>query len=413
MKKKLCEICGNYASLAVLALIGVPIGAAVGVLDTLLGGGIAAATALRERCSVFFLACLPLAGLLLVYVFRRFGGAASRGMSLVFDVANGREEKIPLRMIPMMLGATWLVHLFGGSAGKEGVAMQLGATLSNWAGRRLPICRDRTIFLLTGMAAGFGGLFGTPVAGAFFAMELIAAGRLQYQAVIPACTASFSAFLVSGALGLSKFQFAVAAPPLTAVMIAKAVLLGVLFGMAGELFAYLLGFARRYAAARIENPYARIALLGGIVSVCFLFFTGQRYAGAGTALIEASFTGGTVYGYDWLLKIIFTVLTVAAGFFGGEVTPLCAIGASCGAALGPVFGLPADFAAGLGLAAVFGSGTNTLLAPIFLGAALCGYENLPFFMIACTVAYAFNRNHTIYPWQRREEAPLVLRGMGR
>ncbi|MDO4285718.1 MAG: chloride channel protein [Eubacteriales bacterium] len=408
MRERLGEIGNYYGTLAVLALMGALIGAAVGVMDTVFGMGLNMVTALRDLRPGIWIACMPLAGLVIVFCYRRFGGKAAHGMRLIFDAERGKEKEIPLRVIPMAVGATWIAHLFGASAGKEGVAMQIGAAFSHWIGRRVPVCRDRTVFLITGMAAGFGGLFGAPVTGVLFSMELFAAGRLQYQALIPACIASFTAFVVSDLLGLPMFDFAVQPLPLDLILIGKTAVLGGLFGLVGGGFARLLNTARSYVAGRIGNPYVRIFALSCVMSLCFLLFFGNRYSGAGVNLIQASFEGGTVYPYDWLLKILFTVLTVAAGFVGGEVTPLCAVGASLGAVLAPFFGLPADLAAGLGLAAVFGSGTNTFLAPIFLGVAICGYDNLPLFAIVSAVAYAVNLNQTIYPWQERAPGRALL-----
>ena len=188
---------------------------------------------------------------------------------------------------------------------------------------------------------------------------------------------------------------------LTPDIILKLLVLGLCFGLCGNLFAYLLAKAKLIASSRSLNPYKRIFTLGLLVTFLLFIFHFGRYSGLGTNLIEASFTNKNLYDYDWLLKLCLTVITLAAGYQGGEVTPLFAIGASLGVIIAPVLGLPVILVAALGYTSVFGSATNTLLGPILIGGEVFGFANTPYFVIVCLVAYSISHAHTIYGAQSR------------
>lgn len=392
----------NYTSQIILGMIGIPIGIAVGGMDTLFGRVLLYLSAVRDLHPVWFIPFLPAAGILIAYCYLHFGGKSSKGMNLVFEVGNGEEEIIPLRLIPFVITGTWLTHLFGGSAGREGVAVQIGAAFSHRIGMHVPIKDASRIFLVVGMAAGFAGLFRTPVAAVLFALEVLAAGELRYEALFPAVTASFAASTTSGLLGLEKFTFALEACDLPErQLVWKLLVLGVIFGVTGGAFAWLLKQMKAFAAARISAPVLRIAVAGVGLSILLLVLWRGRYAGLGTNLIEASFHGGEIYVWDWFLKFLLTIFTLSAGYQGGEVTPLFSIGASLGCVVASVLGMPAEFAAALGYAAVFGSATNTFFAPMLIGSEVFGYEYLPYFFVVCAVSYTFNMNKSIYVLQRR------------
>lgn len=384
-----------------LAAIAIPVGIAIGAIDTGFGLVLNEITGFREAYPFYLIPFLALAGIVIAYCYKRFGGKSGKGMGLVFQVGHGEEEEIPLRLIPFVVGGTWLTHLFGGSAGREGVAVQIGATFSHWVGRHLPIKNASHVFLVVGMAAGFSGLFQTPLAAVVFALEVLVAGELRFQAVFPALTASIAASMTSHALGLSKFTFALSDALTNSIsfnwiLLLELLLFGVIFGIVGGLFAWGLKKVKTIVGNKIPNPIIRIAVFGVILSALFLLLYQGRYSGLGTNLIQASFNNGTIYGWDWILKMILTIVTLSVGFQGGEVTPLFSIGASLGAAIAGIFGLPVVFVAALGYAAVFGSATNTLIAPMIIGGEIFGYEYLPYFFIVCVVAYIFNLNKSIY-----------------
>lgn len=384
-----------------LMAVGIIIGLIVGVIDMIFGRGLLLIGDIRKEYLYCLVPFLALAGVLIVFIYQKFAGKTSKGMGLIFEVGHGTENKIPLRLIPIVSIATWITHLFGGSAGREGVAVQLGATISHKFNKYFDFPNKSKIFLVIGMAAGFGGLFQTPIAALFFALEVLTLGNLQLYALLPAIVSSFVASWTSAFLGLEKFNHFVntnfAVTPLTFV---KFAILGIIFGIVGNLFVYLQNFLKKYLSEKIKNSYYRIFVIGILLSIVFLMLHEGRYTGLGTNLIENSFSGKQVYMYDWILKLILTTLTLSAGFQGGEVTPLFSIGASLGAVIAIFFGLPIEFVAAAGYISVFGSATNTLLAPIFIGGEVFGFSNLPYFVIIVVFAYLVNRKISTYGLQK-------------
>ena len=384
-----------------LMAVGIIIGLIVGVIDMIFGRGLLLIGDIRKEYLYCLVPFLALAGVLIVFIYQKFAGKTSKGMGLIFEVGHGTENKIPLRLIPIVSIATWITHLFGGSAGREGVAVQLGATISHKFNKYFDFPNKSKIFLVIGMAAGFGGLFQTPIAALFFALEVLTLGNLQLYALLPAIVSSFVASWTSAFLGLEKFNHSVntnfVVMPLTFV---KFAILGIIFGIVGNLFVYLQNFLKKYLSEKIKNSYYRIFVIGILLSIVFLMLHEGRYTGLGTNLIENSFLGKQVYMYDWILKLILTTLTLSAGFQGGEVTPLFSIGASLGAVIAIFFGLPIEFVAAAGYISVFGSATNTLLAPIFIGGEVFGFSNLPYFVIIVVFAYLVNRKISTYGLQK-------------
>lgn len=384
-----------------LIIAGIIIGLIVGIIDTIFGRGLLLIGDIRKEYLYYFVPFLALAGLLIVFIYQKFAGKTGKGMGLIFEVGHGTEKEIPLRLIPIVTVATWITHLFGGSAGREGVAVQLGATLSHRFNKYFNFPDKSKVFLVTGMAAGFGGLFQTPIAALFFGLEVLALGNLQLYALLPAVVAAFTASWTSSFLGLEKFTHIVNTTlSITPMTFVKFAILGIIFGIAGNLFVYLQSFLKKFASEKIKNPYYRIFIIGIFLSIILLLLHKGRYTGLGTNLIENSFSGKQIFGYDWILKLLLTTLTLAAGFQGGEVTPLFSIGASLGVVIAIFFGLPIEFVAAAGYISVFGSATNTLLAPIFIGGEVFGFNNLPFFVIIVIFAYLVNRKMSTYGLQK-------------
>lgn len=404
MHDRAVKIFQVYKNLLILGLLGIPIGLVVGGIDAVFGRVLLAITDFRNGHPMQLIPFLAFAGALIAFAYLKFGGKSSKGMNLIFEVGHGEEEVIPLRLIPFIISGTWITHLFGGSAGREGVAVQIGATFSHWIGRKIPLKNISHIFLVTGMAAGFAGLFGTPIAAVFFAMEVLTAGALEYQALLPAVTAAFTASAAAQFLGLEKFTFALTGKmDLAFSDMWRFLLLGILFGVVGGAFAWTLKYMKNILASHWKQPVIRIFIMGLILSVLLLLLYKGRYAGLGTNLIHASFYGEEILSYDWILKFLLTVLTLAAGFQGGEVTPLFSIGASLGVVAGPILGVPSEIAAALGYAGVFGSATNTFLAPVLIGTEVFGSAYLPHFFLVCAFAYMFNLNKSIYSLQKTSD----------
>nr|WP_317356833.1 chloride channel protein [uncultured Tyzzerella sp.] len=390
-----------YKDLIILGIVGIPIGIVVGIINTIFGKTLLKITDIRETYPLLLIPFLPLCGILIIYCYNKFGGKSFKGMGLIFEVAQQKEDKIPLRLIPFIILSTWATHLFGGSAGREGVAVQIGATFSNWIGDKINIKDTKKIFLIAGMSAGFSGLFQTPIAAIFFGIEVLIAGNIHYRALVPAITASFMASATSHFLGLEKFTFALSSNlSLNFTLILKLIFLGIIFGLIGGSFAILLKKAKIFFSDKIKNPIMRIFIVGVILSLIFLILYKGRYSGLGTNLINASFYNQQIYYYDWLLKFILTIVTLSVGFQGGEVTPLFSIGATLGVVLASIFNLPIEFVASLGYISIFGSATNTFFAPIFIGGEVFGYQYIPYFFIVMVFAYTFNFNKSIYSLQQ-------------
>ena len=381
------------------------IGSIVGIIDTIFGRLLLEIGELRSDYLLFLLPFLAPCGLFITYLNRSYGGKSQKGMELLFEVGEGREKDIPKRLIPLTILSTWLTHLFGGSAGREGVAVQLGGTVAHALRRDSLGPHASRIYLVTGMAAGFGGLFQTPLAAIFFAMEVLVVGRIEWRALYPATIAAFVASWTSHTLGLEKFtQHLSDQLSLSPLVFFQLLLLGVIFGLTGKLFAYLLGKFKQTFAHAFVNPYVRIGVVGlGLSILLYLIGTG-RYTGLGTNLISYSFVGADgkslITGADWILKLFFTVTTIAAGYKGGEVTPLFSIGASLGVWLAPIFGLPVYLVAALGYAAVFAGATSTTIGPILIGCEVFGFQYWPAFLLVCLVATRLFPALSIYGGQK-------------
>lgn len=389
----------------VYTLDALMIGAIVGVIDTLFGRVLIGIGEVRTDYLLYLLPFLALAGILITYLNRNYGGKSQKGMELLFEVGEGKEKNIPKRLIPLTILSTWMTHLFGGSAGREGVAVQLGGTVAHALRREGLGPNASRIYLVTGMAAGFGGLFQTPLAAIFFAMEVLVVGRLEWRALYPATIAAFVASWTSHTLGLEKFTQVISDKlSLSPLVVLQLLVLGVIFGLTGKLFAYLLGQLKTSFAKTFVNPYVRIGVVGlGLSILLYLIGTG-RYTGLGTNLISQSFAGADskslITGADWILKLLFTVTTIAAGYKGGEVTPLFSIGASLGVWLAPFFGLPVYLVASLGYAAVFAGATSTTIGPILIGCEVFGFQHWPAFLLVCLVATRLFPALSIYGGQK-------------
>ncbi len=396
----------TYRYIVVLALLGFPIGALVGLLEVIFGKGLDLVTSLRLSNPILYIPFLPLAGLIIAFVYKKWGGKCNKGMGIIFLAAEKEERRIPWRNIPLLMVSSWLTHLCGGSAGREGVAVQLGATLSYGLGKKLPTLGGNTIrqiLIVSGIAAGFAGLFQTPFAAIFFALELLAAGRLKYRALLPIITADMTSYFVARYFGLKKLWAPIKSGLefFEPTLILKLAILGIIFGIAGAVFAWSLVHTKVFLAKKIKDPLARALSVGIFIAGATLLLWQGRYSGFGTNLTMAALTGGEVFAWDWALKLILTVLTLSAGFQGGELTPIFAIGSSLGCIIAGAFGLPPQFVAAMGFSAMFGAATNTVLAPVFIGIECFGIDNIYFFIIVCTVAFIFNFGQTIYPLQKR------------
>lgn len=384
------------------------IGVITGALDFIFSIGLDYASEFRILFFPYPLFFLPFIGLLICYLYKKYGKNSSKGMGLVFHSITEKDDLLPKRLIPFVVISTWLTHLFGGSAGREGVAVQIGATASNTIfsfikkHSSIDIIEIKPILISCGIAAGFSGLFGTPIAATLFSIEVLKIGILEYKALFPVLISSYTAFLMSNYLGIKHFHFIIKNIPEFNVRNTSIIILSsLIFGFVGYLFSYLLNKIKTLHFFTKINPLKKI-FIGSIILALMLFiFHSGRYSGLGTNLIENSFYGKSIYSYDWISKILFTVLTLGIGFQGGEVTPLFAIGASLGVVLGRIFDFPIEFLAALGYCCVFASATNTFLASVFIGLEIFGYNMTPYFFISCAIAFIFSGDLSIYSTQKK------------
>ncbi len=379
------------------------VGICSGAVCAVFGQGLLLINNFRDAHRMFLIPLLPLLGLCIVFMYDKWGSGAEEGMNIVFAAGLDDTRTIPFRMMPLAVGATWFGHIGGASVGREGVACQIGAVIGYTVGKLVKNKRFTQTLIIAGMAGGFAGLFRTPVAAVCFALEVMIAGRLFYYALLPAIIAAGSASAVSGLLGLTHEYFPlpdVGEAAFTLPFVAKLTALALLFCAAGQLFAHLLKYCHERFQVWLPNKYKRIFIVGAVLSALLLVVHKGRYAGLSFSITDAVFEGGNVLMYDWILKLLFTVVCLSAGFQGGELTPLFIIGSAFGYIVAPLFGLPPLLCAALGHGAVFGSATNTLLAPIAITGAVFGFQYTPLFAFVCAVAFYCNGNHGIYRLQR-------------
>ncbi|MBL0911532.1 MAG: chloride channel protein [Bacteroidia bacterium] len=367
------------------------------------------ATEFREAHS-WMLLLLPLLGLLCGSLYHYAGASVSGGNNLLIEEFHTPRRPIPFRMAPLVLAGTLLTHLGGGSAGREGTAVQMGAALAE----RLKVPfrlnrKERRILLITGISGGFASVFGTPLAGAVFGLEVLHGGRTRYTALLPALLSALVADLSCRAwqIGHTHYPRPVL-PEFSFSSLGFCIAAGMLFGLAALLFSQSIHACTRLFVRYITWPPLR-PLLGGTVLAALFWYGGTRYAGLGISVIGEAFRSPAP-AHDFLLKILFTAFTLGAGFKGGEVTPLFFTGAVLGSALSPWIPLPLSLLTALGFTAVFAGASNTPLACILMGIELFGAETAIYLVPACITAYFFSGHKGIYSSQAAERPGHLLFG---
>ena len=401
---------------------------------TLLAGPVAAA--IGSACALFLwlldwatrtqwsepqlLYFLPLAGMAIALIYQWIGRPAERGNDLIMDEIHNPGGGVPARMAPLILISTVVAHLFGGSAGREGTAIQMGGSIASAAVRRLRLSApDRRTLLMTGIAAGFGGVFGTPLAGAIFALEVIAVGRISHESLIPCLLASIIGDWSCHAWGVQHtdyHQVIATLPRIDWLLLTKVAAASVAFGLVSLLFAEMEHGVKRLFQRFIPWAVLRPAI-GGVIIIALVYALGTRdYLGlgvhappgeaSGVSLLSSFETDGA-HPFSWWWKILFTVVTLSSGFKGGEVTPLFFIGATLGNSLAHLLGAPVDLFAALGFVAVFAGATNTPIACTVMGIELFGAGHTVYLATACCLAYLFSGYSGIYLSQRIATPKIV------
>ena len=345
---------------------------------------------------------LPLAGIVIGWVYDRYGRDVAGGNNLLLQRIESHGGDVSWRMAPLIALSTIGTHLFGGSAGREGTAVQMGGSLAGLVGSLLRLAAaDRRLILMSGISGGFGAVFGTPLAGMVFALEVLAVGRIRYDALVPCLVASTVGDLVCRSLGVRHHLYVVElVPEVTPVLLLWVALAGLCFGIASLVFSELTHGVVSASSRWIKTPWLR-PFYGGVVVIALTYAVGSHaYLGLSLPLIEESFTPGGVFLGAFALKIVFTAVTVGSGFKGGEVTPLFCIGATLGHAFAVLSGQPVAVFAALGFVAVFAGAANTPLACVLMGIELFGADLAVPLTLACVTSYISSGHRGIYRAQQ-------------
>ena len=344
---------------------------------------------------------LPAGGVSIVMLYRICGMERDRGTNLVL-VAVREAEPLKLRTAPLIFLSTIITHLVGGSAGREGAALQLGGSLAAFVGRKIRLdAKDSRMMVMCGMAAAFSALFGTPLTAAIFAMEVVSVGVMYYAAMVPCVTAALVSFQLAKLCGLhveDGYDITQVAE-LSPISMVQTAVLGLLCALVSILFCKVMHAAPHLYQKYFPGTLLRVTVGALLVLALTVAVGNQDYNGAGDAVIRRMLAGETIP-EAFLLKILFTTLTLGAGFRGGEIVPVLFTGCAFGTLVGPLLGLPHSFSGALGMAAVFCGATNCLLSSLMLAFELFGGGGLPLYALCCGVSYMLSGYYGLYSEQK-------------
>ena len=380
-------------------LLSVVLGAVCSVVGSAFHHLIDIAAEYREHHD-FIIYLLPAGGLAVVAAYRLFKVKTSTGMNEV--ISTVREGEIPPHGLgPSIFCGTVLSQFVGASAGREGAALQLGAGIAATAVRFMKMNkRDAHLMLLAGMSAVFAALFGTPVAAAIFVIEFIIVGEMRYSAFLPCIVASLTSYWVSLQLGVAPVRFALSVvPEFAPVAIGQTLVVAIAVALMSIAFCVVIHSAQHFCARTVKNDFVRVAI-GGLVVLGLTLVIGMRdYNGAGMNLVSAA-VAGNARPEAFVMKLIFTALSIAAGFKGGEIVPAFAVGATLGCVVGSLLGLDPGFSAAMGMIGLFCGVVNCPIASVVLGVEIFGGEALPFLAIVCAVSYMLSGYFGLYGTQK-------------
>ncbi len=366
-----------------------------GTLSAFFLAGLNLVTYFRDnhRHLIYF---LPLAGLVVGFVYHQYGKTVERGNNLVFDTIHSPNDVIPLKMAILVLAGTLITHLFGGSAGREGTALQMSASAADQLHAPFKLtAQERTLVIIAALSAGFASVFGTPIAGAIFGIEVLLIAKFPYKALLPSVIVAYGADYVAKLWGTTHVSYNIGIiPSVNAYGVGSAAVAGIFFGLSSILFVFLIHNVSNLGKL-IKYPPFRPLIGGAILSVVVIVFGLYKYVGLGIPVISEAFRS-SIAPESFLLKIILTALTLGFGFKGGEVTPLFFIGATLGSALAMFLPLPVGLLAGMGFVAVFAGAAKTPVACIAMSAELFGLSACVYVSIACIGAYFISGSLSIY-----------------
>ena len=399
----------------ICSLLAVLIGALLGLISGFFGRILEFIEEFRAEHYLILVPFLGLAGVLIIFLYKHFSPNSEQGLNLAIaynmgEVDNngeikdfGHAQKIgqyPDGYVLLKLISNSIMLLFGASTGKEGTVATCGAAIGDYISRIFKARKYSRILLITGVSAAVSGLFQTPLGGLFFALEFSAVGILFYQALIPALICAYTACYISKVCGLAAFSHTVSATAAITPKVAFLIVVcSIVFGIAGRLFAGALHEAHRFYDSRIKNRYIGILIGGSIMAVLLIFAARGRYCGTGAAMLSELLLANTTHYYDFIIKFVFTIACIVIGFSGGEMMPIMTIGASLGAVMSQLTGLPFELTVVMGCTAVYSSATNTLLAPMFIGIEMFGINTTIYIAVTCIIAFAINGNRSVYTKQ--------------
>ncbi len=373
-----------------------------GVIGGIVGGvfnlSVSYATTMRES-HAWLLWLLPVGGVIIAALYKVTKMEAKNTNAIIDSVHLG--ENVPAMLAPVIFIATVITHLCGGSAGREGAALQIGGGLGSNIGRLFGLDeKDIRLATLCGMSAVFSALFGTPLTATLFALEVISVGVFYYSGLVPCLVSSVVAFGVTMLMGISPTRFIIVMLPLTANLIWRVAILAVICAAVSSLFCVAMHAAEYYIEKWLPNTILRAAAGGAVLIALTLLVGSTDYNGTGMNVIKAALEHGSAHPMAFLLKILFTAITLSCGFRGGEVVPTFFIGATLGCVVGPLLGIPAGFSAAVGLIAVFCGAVNCPIASLALSIELFGSTELMYFALACGISYMLSGYFGLYRSQK-------------
>ena len=376
-------------------LLAIVTGGIIGVISSAFGHALSMATSFRKEYP-WLLFGLPLAGVIIVFLYKKFG-KDDGGTNQVFSTVRARDE-VPVTAAPLIFVSTVLTHLTGGSAGREGAAIQLGGSIANQLGRWMKMDEEDThVIVMCGMSAAFAALFGTPMAAAIFSLEVISVGVMYYTALMPCLIASLMAAGVAGALGIhAEHFFEGFVPSMTVIAGFKFGFVILVCSIVSILFCITLKLVGKAYGRWFKNKYIRIIAAAAIIIVLNLLLQTTDYMGAGTELIVQAVQFGKARPLDFFWKLVLTALTMKAGFKGGEIVPSFCIGATLGCVMGQLIGFEPRLCAACGMIAFFCGVTNCPITSMLIAFELFGFEGVSYYLIAVAVSYATSGYYGLY-----------------
>lgn len=380
-----------------LGIAGV-IGSVGGVIGSAFHQSVTYATAFRSACP-WLIWLLPVGGLIIAAAYR-LTRMENKNTNAIIDCVHCGEG-VPILLVPVIFISTVITHLVGGSAGREGAALQIGGGIGSGIGRLFRLDdKDMRLATLCGMSAVFSALFGTPLTAALFALEVISVGVFYYSGLVPCIVSAVTAYGITRLFGIAPTRFFITPEPLTAVLLGRVAILAVICAVVSIVFCTVMHGTEQLARKKLGNPFVRAAA-GGAILIGLTYLVGTRdYNGAGVDVIQRALEAGQAAPSAFFWKLVFTAVTLGFGFKGGEVVPTFFIGAVLGCVVGPLLGIPAGFAAAVGLAAVFCGAVNCPIASIVLAVEIFGSTELIYFAAACGISYVLSGYFGLYSSQR-------------